>query len=84
MQCSQWSPNDLSVLVLISPPSPPPLAEQLYPQVFDGAKIIIQKGLSRYFQTTHTITLGSDVQPSQWQFGATYVGSKAVGENEVG
>ena len=65
------------------PPPLPSLPEQLYPQVFDGAKIIIQKGLSRYFQTSHTITLGSDVQPSQWQFGATYVGSKVVGENEV-
>lgn len=58
-------------------------AEQLYPQVFDGAKIVIQKGLSRYFQTMHTVTLGSEVQPAQWQFGATYVGSKVVGENEV-
>ena len=60
-----------------------PLAEQLYPQVLDGAKIVIQKGLNRYFQTTHTITFGSDVQPSQWQFGATYVGSKEAGQNEV-
>ena len=57
--------------------------EQLYPQVFDGAKMAIQKGLSRYFQTIHTITLGSSVQPTQWQFGTTYVGSKEIGENDV-
>ena len=45
--------------------------------------MVIQKGLSRHFQTMHTLTLGSSTQPAQWQFGATYVGSKRVAENDV-
>ncbi|XP_064407641.1 mitochondrial import receptor subunit TOM40 homolog [Halichondria panicea] len=56
--------------------------EQLSPQAFDGAKIVIQKGLSRHFQTMHTLTLASSTQPSQWQFGATFVGSKKLGDND--
>ena len=57
--------------------------EQLCPQVFDGAKVIIQKGLSKNFQTMHTLTLASATQPAQWQFGATYVGTKKIGDNDV-
>jgi len=57
--------------------------ESLYPAVFDGAKVVIQKGLSRHFQTMHTLTLASSTQPTQWQFGATYVGTKKVGDNDV-
>lgn len=57
--------------------------ENVLPNNFDGCKFILQKGLSQRFQTSHTITLGSSTVPSQWQFGATYVGSKKVAENDV-
>lgn len=58
------------------------IKEQVMPHTFDGCKIVINKGLSRHFQTAHTLTLGSSTQPTQWQFGATYVGRQQVGENE--
>ena len=57
--------------------------EHLLPNLFDGCKIVLQKGLSKYFQTSHSLTLGSTSQPAQWQFGSTYVGSKKVGPDEV-
>ncbi|KAL5499625.1 hypothetical protein EMCRGX_G011077 [Ephydatia muelleri] len=56
--------------------------EHVMPHTFDGCKIIINKGLSRHFQTAHTLTLGATTQPTQWQFGATYVGTQQIGENE--
>lgn len=55
----------------------------LLPQPFDGCKMVIGKGLSSFFQTTHTVQLGSNIQPAQYQFGATYVGSKPLAEREV-
>ena len=57
--------------------------EQHLPNLFDGCKIMLQKGLSKHFQTSHSLILGSSSQPAQWQFGATYVGSKKVGPDEV-
>lgn len=45
--------------------------------------MVITKGLSRHFQTMHTLTLGSSTQPAQWAFGATYVGTQRVGDNDV-
>ena len=40
------------------------------------------KGLSRYFQTTHTVQLGTS-QPASYQYAVTYVGSKKLSENDV-
>ena len=59
------------------------LSEPVFPQMFDGCKFVVQKGLSKHFQTMHTLTLGSSTQPSQWQFGATYVGTKKIADNDV-
>ena len=56
--------------------------EQVNPQVFEGCKIALGKGLSRYFQTTHTVLLGTS-QPASYQYGVTYVGSKKIAENDV-
>ncbi|XP_003391395.1 PREDICTED: mitochondrial import receptor subunit TOM40 homolog [Amphimedon queenslandica] len=56
--------------------------ESILPSSFDGCKLVLQKGLSQHFQTSHTVTLGSSSAPSQWQFGATYVGHNKVGEND--
>ena len=57
--------------------------ENILPTNFDGCKFVLQKGLSQHFQTSHTVTLGSSTSPSQWQFGATYVGTKKIGDNDV-
>ena len=57
--------------------------ESILPTNFDGCKFVLQKGLSQHFQTSHTVTLGSSTSPSQWQFGATYVGTKKIGDNDV-
>lgn len=51
--------------------------------MFDGCKVVVQKGLSRHLQTSHTLTFGSSTQHSQWQFGGIYIGSKQVAENDV-
>lgn len=67
----------------IAPPTFCCSSEQLLPQVFDGCKMVVQKGLSRHLQTSHTLTLSAGSQPSQWQFGGVYVGNKQVAENDV-
>lgn len=58
------------------------IKEQINPQVFEGCKVSLGKGLSRYFQTTHTVILGSNSQPNSYQYGVTYVGSKKLAEND--
>jgi hypothetical protein len=57
------------------------IKEQINPQVFEGCKVALGKGLSRYFQTTHTLVLGTS-QPASYQYGITYVGSKKIAEND--
>lgn len=49
---------------------------------FEGAKVIMNKGLSNNFQVSHTLNLSS-TQPNGYRFGATYVGSKQFAPNEV-
>ncbi|OAD62413.1 Mitochondrial import receptor subunit TOM40 like protein 1 [Eufriesea mexicana] len=55
--------------------------KNLYPQNFDGARLVINKVLSKHFSVTHTITLSS-VTPSGYKFGTMYVGKKVVNLNE--
>ena len=57
--------------------------EQINPQVFEGCKVSLGKGLSRHFQTTHTVVLGGGHQPASYQYGVTYIGSKKLTENDV-
>ena len=54
----------------------------LFPQVFEGGKLIVSKGLSSHFQISHTLSL-STFQPSGYRFGATYVGVKQLSVTEV-
>lgn len=49
---------------------------------FDGAKIMLNKGLSNHFQVSHTINLGS-TNPSGYRFGATYVGTRQFSPTEA-
>ncbi|EDW49392.1 mitochondrial import receptor subunit TOM40 homolog 1 [Drosophila sechellia] len=49
---------------------------------FEGAKIMLNKGLSNHFQVSHTINM-SNVVPSGYRFGATYVGTKQFSPTEA-
>lgn len=49
---------------------------------FEGAKLLINKGLNSNFQVSHTLTM-SNVTPSGYRFGATYVGSKMLSQTEA-
>ncbi|CAL1531772.1 unnamed protein product [Lymnaea stagnalis] len=55
--------------------------KDLFPQVFEGAKVIVAKGLSSHFQISHTITL-STFTPSVYRFGTTYIGTKQLSPTE--
>lgn len=52
------------------------------PVFFEGAKLMVNKGLSNHFQVSHTINLCS-AAPSGYRFGATYVGTKQFGPSEA-
>ena len=54
----------------------------VFPQPFEGCKLVINKGLSNHFQVSHTLQL-SGMGPGAYHFGATYVGNKQMGPNEV-
>lgn len=56
--------------------------KDVYPVNFEGARVLINKGLSNHFQVSHTINMSS-VTPSGYRFGSTYVGTKQVGPNEA-
>jgi len=55
---------------------------EVFPQPFEGCKLVINKGLSNHFQVSHTLQL-SGIGPGAYHFGATYVGNKQTGPNEV-
>ncbi|XP_046473783.1 mitochondrial import receptor subunit TOM40 homolog 2 [Neodiprion pinetum] len=55
--------------------------KDLYPRNFEGAKLLVKKTLSSHFDVAHTITLSS-VTPSGYKFGASYIGTKRIGETE--
>ncbi|CAH1796193.1 unnamed protein product [Owenia fusiformis] len=54
----------------------------VFPMPFEGAKLLINKGLSNHFQISHTLTMSS-IMPSGYRFGATYVGSTQYGPMEA-
>ncbi|KAJ4444716.1 hypothetical protein ANN_06513 [Periplaneta americana] len=54
----------------------------VFPVIFEGAKLMINKGLSNHFQVSHTINMGS-VTPSGYRFAATYVGTKQISPSEA-
>lgn len=57
-------------------------AQGVFPMNFEGAKVLVNKGLNSHFQVSHTLTLAS-AQPSGYRFGATYVGTKMLSPSEV-
>ena len=54
----------------------------LFPQAMEGCRLIVNKGLSNHFQVNHNLQL-SGIGPGAYHFGATYVGTKQTGPNEV-
>lgn len=52
------------------------------PITFEGAKLMVNKGLSNHFQVSHTFNLCS-ASPSGYRFGATYVGTKQTSPSEA-
>ncbi|XP_003743177.1 mitochondrial import receptor subunit TOM40 homolog 1 [Galendromus occidentalis] len=47
--------------------------KDLMPICFEGARVIVNKGLSNNFQVSHTLNM-SNLTPKGYRFGATYVG----------
>lgn len=56
--------------------------KDVYPGNFEGAKLMVNKGLSNHFQISHSINLSSTT-PSGYKFGATYVGTNVSGPGEA-
>lgn len=56
--------------------------KDIMPANFEGAKLMVNKGLSNHFQVSHTINLNSS-NSSGYRFGATYVGTKQISPTEV-
>lgn len=54
----------------------------VFPVNFEGAKLMLNKGLSNHFQISHTINMSSTT-PSGYRFGATYVGTKQTSPTEA-
>uniref|UniRef100_A0AC34FKC2 Mitochondrial import receptor subunit TOM40 homolog n=1 Tax=Panagrolaimus sp. ES5 TaxID=591445 RepID=A0AC34FKC2_9BILA len=52
----------------------------IFPMCFEGAKLMVQKGLSSHFQVAHTLSISS--ANTGYRFGATYIGSKEYGPGE--
>uniref|UniRef100_T1D4E1 Putative translocase of outer mitochondrial membrane 40 n=1 Tax=Psorophora albipes TaxID=869069 RepID=T1D4E1_9DIPT len=55
--------------------------KDVMPANFEGAKLMVNKGLSNHFQVSHTINLNS--ANSGYRFGATYVGTKQMSPSEA-
>ncbi|XP_066600800.1 mitochondrial import receptor subunit TOM40 homolog 1 [Prorops nasuta] len=56
--------------------------KDVFPSNFEGAKLILNKGLSNHFQISHSIIMSS-VPHSGYRFGATYVGTKQMSPSEA-
>lgn len=58
------------------------LCRDVFPINFEGAKLIVNKGLSNHFQISHSILMSS-VSKSGYKFGATFVGTNQVSLSEA-
>ncbi|CAG2103252.1 unnamed protein product [Medioppia subpectinata] len=58
--------------------------KEVFPMPFDGARVVITKGLSNHFQLSHTISMSNGVTiPAGYRFGATYIGTKQTSPTEA-
>ncbi|CAB3405623.1 unnamed protein product [Caenorhabditis bovis] len=56
-------------------------ARDVFPTCFEGAKLMVNKGLSSHFQVSHTLSLSP--MNTGYRFGVTYVGTNQVGPAEA-
>jgi len=56
--------------------------KDIFPNAFEGARIVVNKPLSSHFQITHSLVM-STMQPSGYRFGANFVGANIVGPGEA-
>jgi len=56
--------------------------KEIFPMAFEGTKLVVQKALSNNFQVSHSLTM-SNMMPSGYRFGATYVGAKQLSPMEA-
>ncbi|KAK7105670.1 mitochondrial import receptor subunit TOM40 homolog 1-like [Littorina saxatilis] len=56
--------------------------KEVFPQIFEGGKLVVSKGLSSHFQISHTVSLAT-FQPSGYRFGCTYVGTQQFSPQEA-
>uniref|UniRef100_A0AC35U9J8 Mitochondrial import receptor subunit TOM40 homolog n=1 Tax=Rhabditophanes sp. KR3021 TaxID=114890 RepID=A0AC35U9J8_9BILA len=54
---------------------------ETFPMCFEGAKVLLQKGISSHFQVSHTLNLSTN--NTGYKFGATYVGHNQLGPGEA-
>ena len=54
----------------------------VFPMFFEGAKLLVNKGLNSHFQVSHTLTLDNS-ERTGYRFGATYVGTQMLSPTEV-
>ncbi|KAL4706659.1 hypothetical protein ACJJTC_005044 [Scirpophaga incertulas] len=55
--------------------------KDVMPVNFEGAKLMVNNGISNHFQMTHTLTMSS--QQSGYKLGATYIGTKQISPTEA-
>lgn len=55
--------------------------KEVMPVNFEGAKLMVNKGMSNNFQMSHTLTMNS--AQSGYKIGATYIGTKQISPTEA-
>ncbi|TKR96915.1 hypothetical protein L596_010864 [Steinernema carpocapsae] len=55
--------------------------KDVFPNAFEGARMLFNRGLSSHFQVSHTVNINS--QNSGYRFNTTYVGNKETGPGEA-
>ncbi|GIX78813.1 mitochondrial import receptor subunit TOM40 homolog 1 [Caerostris extrusa] len=56
--------------------------KDVFPTIFEGSKIMVNKALSNHFQISHTLNMTNST-PSGYRFGATYVGINQISPMEA-
>ncbi|KAG8183528.1 hypothetical protein JTE90_003876 [Oedothorax gibbosus] len=56
--------------------------KDVFPNPFEGSKVMVNKALSNHFQISHTLNL-TNATPPGYRFGATYVGTQQTSPMEA-
>lgn len=57
--------------------------KDVFPSAFDGAKLIINKGLTSHMHISHTMQMTTAPPLGSYKFGCTYVGDKKYSPTEI-